>query len=142
MRLFPSLNTEQAARAYGTSGLFPDVLSAGQLAPKPAEQLIDYHQVKCGPVRDILVRYLKERAAALDHASVRNLATSLAGLSWADTERHHPGHRHHPPAAWGGGIMEQRLRTFTAPDGTTRERKNYLIVRAVGGAGLFTPDEQ
>jgi len=100
---------------------------SGRLGPKPVEQLVDYHQVRCRPVRDLLVRYLKERAPALDYSSLRNLATTLAGLFWADIERHHPDLdtiRLPPEAveAW-----KQRLRTFTAPDGTTRERKDYLI---------------
>jgi hypothetical protein len=99
-----------------------------RLGPKPVRQLIDYHQVQCQPVRDVLVRYLSERAAALDHATVRNLASSLGGLFWADIERHHPGisSLRLPPNVAEG--WKQRLRTLTAPDGTERERKNYLVI--------------
>lgn len=100
---------------------------SGRLGPKPAEQLVDYHQVRCKAVRDLLVRYLKERAAALDYASVRNLATTLAGLFWADIERHHPGIDTIRLPAEVTEAWKERLRTFEAPDGTTRERKDYLI---------------
>ena len=99
-----------------------------RLGPKPVEQLVDYHQVKCQPVRDLLVRYLKERAAALDHATVRNLATTLAGLFWADLERHHPGIGTTRLPSEVAEAWKQRLRTYTAPDGTTRERKDYLVI--------------
>jgi len=101
---------------------------SGRLGQRPVEELVDYHRVQCQPVRDVLVRYLSERAAALDHVSVRNLASSLAGLFWADIERRHPGTStlRLPPEV--AGAWKQRLRTYTAADGTTRERKNYLVI--------------
>jgi integrase len=98
-----------------------------RLGQKSVEQLVDYHQVSCRPVRDLLVRYLKERSAALDYASLRGLAATLAGLFWADIERHHPGiGTIRLPAEVAEG-WKQRFRTWTAPDGTTRERKDYLV---------------
>jgi integrase len=99
-----------------------------RLGPRPVGELVDYYQIQCQPVRDVLVRYLSERAAALDHVSVRNLAASLAGLFWADIERHHPGtgSLRLPPEV--AGAWKQRLRTYTAADGTTRERKHYLVI--------------
>jgi integrase len=99
-----------------------------RLGQQSVEELVDYQQVQCRPVRDLLVRYLNERAPALDHSSLRNLASALAGLFWADIERHHPGIgtlRLPPEVAEG---WKQRVRTYTASDGTTRERKNYLIL--------------
>ncbi|HEY1623781.1 MAG TPA: hypothetical protein VGG16_08275 [Streptosporangiaceae bacterium] len=98
-----------------------------RLGPKPAEQLIDYHQVKCQPVRDLLVRYLKERSAALDHVSAGGLAATLAGLFWADIERHHPGISTIRLPAEVVEAWKHRIRTYTAADGTTRERKDYRV---------------
>src|SRR5262249_38151771 len=60
-------------------------------------------------------------------ASLRGLAASLAGLFWADIERHHPGiGTIRLPAEVAEG-WKQRFRTWTAPDGTARERKDYLV---------------
>jgi integrase len=99
-----------------------------RLGQRSAEELVDYYRVQCRPVRDVLVRYLSERAAALDHVTVRNLASGLAGLFWTDIERHHPGisSLRLPPGV--AGAWKQRMRTCTAADGTTRERKNYLVL--------------
>jgi integrase len=97
------------------------------LGPKPAEQLIDYHQIKCRPVRDLLVRYLKERSAALDHVSAGGLAATLAGLFWADIERHHAGISTIRLPAEVAEAWKQRIRSYTAADGTTRERKDYRV---------------
>lgn len=71
----PSLNIGRRARI-------------GQLS---IEDLVDQHSLACRPIRDLLVRYLRERAASLDYSSLRSLTSHLAGLFWADLERHHPG---------------------------------------------------
>lgn len=60
----------------------------GQL--RPAE-LIDRYELRCQPVRDLLVDYLTERQPTLDYTSLRSLARELGGLFWADLEHHHPG---------------------------------------------------
>lgn len=60
----------------------------GQL--RPAE-LIDRYELRCQPVRDLLVDYLTERQPTLDYTSLRTLARELGGLFWADLEHHHPG---------------------------------------------------
>ena len=82
-------------------------------APTP-EQLIDRYRLRCRPVRDLLVDYLRERQPALDHTSLKSLANFLGKLFWADIERHHPERAsslHLPPEvaqAW-----KTRLRTIT-----------------------------
>jgi integrase len=95
--------------------------------PSPAE-LVDRHRLRCRPVRDLLVRYLSERAPALDYSSLRQAASCLAGAFWADIERHDPeisGLRLPPEAA---RAWKERLRTVTRADGTTRERGNYKVI--------------
>jgi hypothetical protein len=57
---------------------------------RPAE-LIDRYELRCQPIRDLLVDYLTERQPTLDYTSLRTLARELGGLFWADLEHHHPG---------------------------------------------------
>lgn len=61
---------------------------AGQVGPYA---LVDRHRIQCRPVRNLLVDYLTERQPAVDYITLRLLADQLAGLFWADLERHHPG---------------------------------------------------
>ena len=76
------------------SGIFPNdstlrtQLHIGQKSP---EELVDRYSLQCRPIRDVLVRYLKERSPGLDYTSLRGIAAILANLFWADIERHHPG---------------------------------------------------
>ena len=62
--------------------------TAGQLTPG---ELVDRYQLRCRPVRDLLVDYLSERQPAIDYTSLKNLAYYLAQRFWADLEQHHPG---------------------------------------------------
>jgi hypothetical protein len=62
--------------------------AAGQ---RTVEELVDRYQLRCRPVRDLLVDYLRERQPAVDYTTLSNLAGDLARLFWADLERHHPG---------------------------------------------------
>ena len=55
------------------------------------EQLIDRYQIACGPVRDLLVDYLRERQPAVDYATLHKLSYTLGRLFWRDLERHEPG---------------------------------------------------
>ncbi|MFE0206886.1 hypothetical protein [Streptomyces sp. NPDC058985] len=61
---------------------------AGQV---DVDQLVDRYHLQCKPVRDLLVDYLNERRPSLDYNSLKSLSAHLAGLFWADLERHHPG---------------------------------------------------
>lgn len=54
-------------------------------------ELVDRYPIACRPIRDLLVRYLEERAPAMDYASLPALTRRLAGQFWCDLERHHPG---------------------------------------------------
>jgi hypothetical protein len=62
--------------------------AAGQ---RTAEELVNRYQIRCTPVRDLLVDYLRERQPAVDYTTLSKLAGDLARLFWADLERHHPG---------------------------------------------------
>jgi hypothetical protein len=105
-------------------------------------QLIDRYGIECRPVRDLLVAYLQERQAMLDHTSLASLAAALGGLFWRDLERHHPGisSLHLPTevaAAWKQRIVTKTRRVI-GPDGQAcevRERRagglhNLAAVRA------------
>ena len=62
--------------------------AAGQ---RTVEELVDRYELRCRPVRDLLVDYLRERQPAVDYTTLSKLAGDLARLFWADLERHHPG---------------------------------------------------
>ncbi|MEZ2389737.1 hypothetical protein AB6813_09335 [bacterium RCC_150] len=47
------------------------------------EQLIDRYKIKCRPVRDVLVDYLRERQMAMDLSSLQRTAYLLGKLFWA-----------------------------------------------------------
>ena len=54
-------------------------------------QLIDRYRIRCRPVRDLLVDYLRERQSSVDFSSLQRFAYLLGKLFWADLEAHHPG---------------------------------------------------
>jgi hypothetical protein len=88
----------------------------GQLSP---EELIDRHKIQCGPVRDLLVDYLRERQPQLDYVTLSGLAHELAGLFWRDLELHHPGisSLHLPPevaTSWKERIAVKTVKTKDA----------------------------
>ena len=60
---------------------------AGQFS---VEYLVERHGVVSPGVRDLLIRYLQERAPALDYGSLDNLAAILVRNFWRDIENHHP----------------------------------------------------
>lgn len=80
-------------------------------------ELVDRYPIACHPVRDLLVRYLEERAPAMDYASLPALARRLVGLFWCDLERHHPGIStlHLPPAVAAGWRRRALLRADGRP---------------------------
>ena len=85
-----------------------EIRSTGQRTP---EELIDRYHLKCRPIRDLLVDYLRERQPMLDYGSLKSLACNLGMLFWQDLERHNPGiDSLHLPAEVAGA-WKQRLRT-------------------------------
>ncbi len=112
-------------RAFATSG---------QLSPA---QMLDRYGIVCDEVRGLLHEYLLERAPALDHTTLRNLAFTLGRLFWRDLELHHPGINslHLAPevaAAWKQRVLVNTTRTTTA-DGTVVQAQR---LRADGRAQL------
>ena len=85
-----------------------EIRSLGQRTP---EELIDRYRLRCRPVRDLLVDYLRERQPALDYTSLKSLACTLGMLFWQDLERHNPGISSLHLSAEVAGDWKQRLRT-------------------------------
>ncbi|HTY26744.1 MAG TPA: site-specific integrase, partial [Mycobacterium sp.] len=83
----------QLLRAHGDLG--PDAPAAIEMffgrGQPSCEQLIDRYRIACGPVRDVLVDYLRERQPAVDFSTLQRLAYLLGKLFWADLEAYHPG---------------------------------------------------
>jgi integrase len=79
----------------GELGVFPPDTPRLRDARRPGQrsvaELVDRYQLACQPVRDLLVRYLCERATSLDYSSLTGLVGTLAGAFWKDLETHHPG---------------------------------------------------
>jgi hypothetical protein len=102
--------------------------SALRAGPRPTAELVDRYQIRCRPVRDLLVRYLEDRRPGLDYGSFRTLTGVLAGTFWADIEQHHPGITtlnlpDDVAVAW-----KQRLHYVTSADGSRRPRRNRLAI--------------
>ncbi|MGH2708317.1 MAG: site-specific integrase, partial [Actinomycetota bacterium] len=86
---------------------------------------MDRYQIKCRPVRDLIVDYLRERQPSLDFASLDAVSRTLAGLFWVRIEALAPGidSLRLPPAvarAWKEDLKVKK-RTTTGPDGTLVE---------------------
>ena len=93
----------------------------GQLT---VEQLVDRYPITCLPVRALIIDYLRERQPAVDHATLRSLSRTLAGLFWRDLELHHPG------------IGSLRLDPGVAA--AWKQRVTVKMARAAGPAGQVT----
>lgn len=62
--------------------------SRGQLS---VAEVVDGYAPASRAVRDVFVRYLTDRSASLDYASLRVLASRLVGVFWREVERLAPG---------------------------------------------------
>jgi hypothetical protein len=82
----------------------------GQLS---CEQLIDRYGIECGPVRDLLVDYLRERQPAVDYPTLHKLSYVLGRLFWRDLELHHPGIASLHLPAEVAATWKQRITTKT-----------------------------
>ena len=98
------------------------------------EGLVDRYELRCGPVRDLIVGYLSERQPALDYSSLDSLSRTLSLYFWKNLEEHHRGIgslRLAPEvaAAWKGRLRVKVDRR-RLPDGSTAEitrpRESYV----------------
>ncbi|QCO98585.1 site-specific integrase [Arthrobacter sp. 24S4-2] len=95
------------------------------------EQLIDRYNIKCRPVRDVLVDYLRERQMAMDFSSLQRTAYLLGKLFWADLEAHQPGidslkFSSEVAASWKKRVMT-RARTSTSASGEQIQRTSARL---------------
>jgi hypothetical protein len=146
--VFPE-DASHTIRAFG--------LVAGQLS---IEELMDRYPLRCRPVRDLIVDYLRERQPSLDFASIDAISRTLAGLFWARIEALAPGidTLHLPPEtirAWkedlstkgrtttnaAGEQIEISSPRINAKDELLRVRALYLDIahRAVDDPGRWAP---
>jgi hypothetical protein len=115
----------QAAGVFGQDAA-PTVRALAANRQLTVEQLVDRCAIACRPVRDLLVDYLRERQAGLDHVTLVRLADTLGRLFWRDLEIHHPGidSLRLPPAtatAWKQRTATKTTRR-TQPDGSVAEQ--------------------
>jgi len=73
----------------------PDEAAIGQgsvqrMPPETPTRLVDRYGIRNPQIRLVLIRYISERQASMDHNSMVGMATHLVKLFWADIERHHP----------------------------------------------------
>ena len=110
--------------------------TVGQRSP---EQMIDRCGLVCGPVRDLLVDYLKERQPAFDYNSLETLANLLGKRFWADLEAHHPGIdslRLSPAVA---SAWKQRLRSMPKKVRTAAGETTEIVVPRLSYRECLTP---
>ena len=114
-----------------TLGIFPEDApatirafgrAAGQLS---IEELVDRYPIRCRPIRDLLVDYLRERQPSLDYTSLDGMSRTLAGVFWTRIESLSPGidSLRLSPAlarAWKSDISTKK-RTTLGPDGAVVE---------------------
>ncbi|WP_328442771.1 tyrosine-type recombinase/integrase [Amycolatopsis sp. NBC_00438] len=106
----------------GDHATLKDAIRHGQ---RPTAELVDAYQIRCRPVRDMLIRYLDERRPALDYGSFTGLVGTLAGRFWADIEHHHPGIQTLDLPEAAATAWRDRLKTVVGHDGSSRPRKNH-----------------
>lgn len=78
-------------RAKVFSADTPTLQAALRRGQQSVAELVDGYQLVCRPVRDVILRYLTERAGGVDYVTLRGLVAHLAGYFWKDLEEHHPG---------------------------------------------------
>jgi integrase len=110
--------------------------TAGQLTP---DELVDRYQLRCRPVRDLLVDYLRERQPAMDYTSLKNLAYYLAQRFWADLEQHHPGIDSLRLTSDIAAAWKQRQRTKLQMITSAAGQKSVIVVERVGYRQCLTP---
>jgi hypothetical protein len=104
----------------------------------PAE-LIDRYHLRCRPIRDLLVDYLRERQPALDYVSLKSLAHALGKRFWADIEHHHPGIDTLRLPVEVTDAWKQRLKTKTKTVTTGIGEKTEVALERINYRESLTP---
>ncbi|MFI5822907.1 tyrosine-type recombinase/integrase [Streptomyces rishiriensis] len=111
-------------------------IRAGQAS---SASLVDRYQVRCRPVRDLLVDYLEERRPAVDYSTLKGISAMLVKNFWADLEHHHPGIDSLHLSAEVSAAWKTRIATKTVrrrqPEGGSEEvtepRQNVTGIKSV-----------
>jgi integrase len=69
----------------------PTLRAARNRGQRSVAELVDSYELQCQPVRELLIRYLSERAPAIDYSTLTSLVGNLVDAFWKDLEQHHPG---------------------------------------------------
>jgi integrase len=107
---------------------------------RSVEDLVDRYNLRCRPVRDLLVDYLRERQPAIDYVTLDELASNLAGGFWRDLEVHHPGiaSLHLAPEVAHAWKQRTQLKTTTTTHPETGETVTVEAPRLNAKKRLFT----
>ncbi|MEU1813483.1 tyrosine-type recombinase/integrase [Micromonospora aurantiaca (nom. illeg.)] len=91
-RQLPGLHAAwELARAIGVVPDEQTLRAAIRVGQRPTTEMVDRYNLRCQPIRDVLVRYLDDRRPSMDYGSLRGMVGHLVGAFWADLEKHHPG---------------------------------------------------
>lgn len=93
---------------------------------RTSRDLVNSYGIRCGPVREVVIRYLDERRPSFDYTSLIDATGILAGRFWADIERHHPGINSLHLSAEVATAWKERMKVVTDHSGQTRPRKDVL----------------
>ncbi|ATL69235.1 hypothetical protein [Nocardia terpenica] len=114
-------------RILGEAGIFgsdvPSLREIRSLGQRTIEQLVGRYPITCGPMRELLVDYLRERQPAIDYSRLLGLVNHLVRSFWFDLEQHHPGIDSLRLPREVAGAWKRRLRTKT----TTVLRDGELV---------------
>ena len=99
-------------RGVADLGEYPSLRDAQRFAQRTTAELVDTHQLRCRPMRDMLVRYFDERRPGMDYSSFCTLVNDVVRNFWADIEIRHPDidSLHLPPAvaeAWRQRLLHR-----------------------------------
>ncbi len=114
-------------RILSDAGVFgsdvPSLREIRSLGQRTIEQLVDRYPIACGPMRELLIEYLRERQPAVDYSRLLGLVNHLVRCFWVDLEQHHAGIDSLKLPREVAGAWKRRLRTKT----TTALRDGRLV---------------
>lgn len=111
--------------ALEVPGTLAETMRVGQ---RSVGELVDSYRIASPAVREVLIRYAREREPALDYTSLRTVIGNLAGCFWADIQAHHRGIDSLDLPDEVADAWKQRLRTQPTRRGTIRPRSRQLEI--------------